>query len=382
MVDNKRDEHDIEHGHEGDTHLAGNRVAKVRPDMIDASVAVRRKRWLGTVLQNPVILFTVGTIIIAGAYFGLTRVFEVFTLIDLTTGVVAGLIASLGTYAAVQYHLRERRQFGAREWLHFGSAPVWIVPTYFEFERKHYMNMKYYVVPPFDAQAAQFLTQTCRLAGARYPRRKATGSHRLRQKILEHNIITLCLPEWNQYARLFLGLIHEIYVENQSQQAAIAQPNVDRYLADTECTRSYYGLRRIESQDPARSKWHWQIRDFAAGDAWDHQWRTSSINLNPQVNVHLKGRINIDYALIVKTPNPFNPASTVVVACGIHGIGTLGAALFLYKHSEELFSLYPARAQSHLLQIEYAVSEDTNDYLDSEIVHIHHVRYDPLSPRL
>jgi hypothetical protein len=355
---------------------------RVRPDMIEAQPAALPKRWLGGLLRRPALFFATGTVAIGGVYFALTRFIGGFTLADLVTGTVAGLIASLGSYAVVHSFLRNRAEFGAREWLRFSSAPVWIVPTYFDYERKHYMNMKYYVVPPFDAQAAQFITQICRLADARFPRRKVIGSHRFRSELLKDNIITICLPEWNQYARLFLGLIHEIYVANQTQNAALLESNMRLYLDDTECNREYYGLRKLPSHDQERARWQWQIRDFGAAERSDVAWRKSSINENPGVNVHKKGNVNVDYAMVVKTPNPFNPASTVVVACGIHGIGTLGAALFLYKHSEELFSLYPARAQSHLLMINYTVLEDTDDYLDSEIMRIDHLYYRPLSDRL
>lgn len=296
-------------------------------------------------------------------------------------GILTGLISSLGTYALVQYFFLQRKTYGVKEWLQVETANVWIVPTYLEHESR-FPLMKYYVVPPFDAHAGTFLTQLLRHADVHYPRRKIVGSHRFIKEILSDNLIIICLPERNQYARIMLGLYDEIYLKNQDQLVAIQAENITRYVDDTKCEREYFGLKWNPLISSGKQIREWRIRHFGKPSTAPQAWWQSSININPDTNVHIPGVMNYDYAMIVKGPNPMNPAASILCVCGIHGIGTLGGALYLYQNAQDLFRLYPSRAQSHLIEIRYTTKPECDNYLDSEILRIEHLHYEPLPDRL
>lgn len=303
-------------------------------------------------------------------------------LMDMLAAILSGTVASLATYAFVQYFFLERQTSGPTEFLQLGPQNVWVVPSYLEHPSPRYPQMAYYLVPPFDAQGSIFLKQLLQLAGVHYPRRQIVGSHRLVEDILKDNLVLLCLPERNQYARIFLGLYNEIYLQNQDQQTAIRRDNILAYVNDQAFQREYYGLRCHPSMANNVEFRAWEMRHFGEPRDFPQGWRQSSINLNPSRNVHQPGSVNYDYSLIVKAPNPINPAATILVLCGIHGIGTLGAALYLYQNAQDLFFLYPARAQSHLIQVRYTTKPGCDNYVDSEILKLDHLHYYPLPDRL
>jgi len=293
----------------------------------------KAKYWM---LDHPMLAFLLVVPVVALLYAVLAGATGTLDLQGLLSGALSGLIASLGTYALVRYYFLEKKSSGIRDWLRFGSTGVAIVPTYLEHKPDRHPIMKYYVVPPFDAEAAGLLTQLIREADVHYPRRKVVGSHRLLPSILGDNLITLCLPQRNQYARIILGLYQDIFINNQSHSDAIAQPNVRGYIEDFGCERDYLGLGWEPIFVGNNSIPAWKIRHYGHPSDAPAAWFKSSINLHPTENVHKHGRVNYDYCLIVKGPNPMNPAAGVLVICGIHGIGTLGGALYLHENRTEL----------------------------------------------
>jgi len=111
----------------------------------------------------------------------------------------------------------------------------------------------------------------------------------------------------------------------------LRRDNIAAYAEDHDCLRAYYGLKWNPLEVNNTRVRAWEMRHFGAPADRPHAWRQSSINLNPSQNIHVHGIVNYDYSLIVKTPNPLNPAATVLVVCGIHGMGTLGGTLYLYE---------------------------------------------------
>lgn len=296
---------------------------------------------------------------------------------DIAAGVVTGLISSLATYALIQYFFLQKKTHGVREWLPVSATYVWIVPTYLEYGSR-FPHTKYYVVPPFDAQAATLINQLLRLAEIHYPRRKTIGSNRFSMDLISDNIATFCLPEKNIYSRIFLGLYNEIYINNQNPTAAVKDANIEAYINDVNFNRDYFGLKWFPIRSLDVEVREWRIRHFGRHTEAPGALFQSSININPNKNVHEPGVINYDYALVIKGPNPFNPASMILIICGIHGIGTLGGSLYLYQNAQDLFRLYPARAQAHLIEVQYTTKKGGDNYLDSEILKINHFHYYPL----
>lgn len=345
-------------------------------------VTIKARHLKSWILARPLVAFLLFLLFLSILCAPLVLRGSAVDLRGLLTGILSGIVASLATYALVQYFFLERHKSGPTEWLQLGTQNVWVVPTYLEHPSPRYPQMNYYVVPPFDAQAATFLKQLLQLADIHYPRRQFAGSHRFVEDILKDNLALLCLPERNQYTRVFLGLYHEIYVMNHDRQKAIQHDNILAYVNDTACQREYFGLkwRPLDvGNPPVRA---WEMRHFGVEEPQLIQaWRQSSINLNPTRNMHVPGTVNYDYSLIVKGPNPINPAATILLVFGIHGIGTLGGSLYLYQNAEDLFHLYPARGQSHLIEVRYTTKAGCDNYIDAEILQINHVHYEPLPDR-
>ena len=288
-------------------------------------------------------------------------------------------MSSLLTYALIQAFLVQRKTASVKDWLQVHSATVWIVPTYLEQESK-YPHMRYYVCPPFDAQSSNYLVNLLHQADVSYPQRKIVGSHRFQESLLQDNLVTLCLPQRNQYARIILGIYSQIYTYHQDPETAATLAAL--YANDTLCKEEYFGLKwaPLKLEDGGEIQ-EWKIRHFGRQANASQAWYGSDINAHPDENIHIPGRENSDYALVVKGPNPFNPAATVLVVCGIHGIGTLGGALFLYQRSQELYRLYPARGQVHLIEVRYSVKPHGDNYVDSEILTLKCLHYQPLPER-
>lgn len=340
--------------------------------------SIRFAQFVQWILEYPLIAFLIATLFIGGFYLILRGLFPVYaTFVDNALG---GLIASLGTAAIIRQFLLQRKSYGIKRWLRFNTPNTWIIPTYLAHESGRYPQMEYYVVPPFDAQAAGFLTQALRMAGAHHPHRRVLGSHRILESVFKDNLVMLCLPERNQYTRVFLGLYNEIYLEGKDIKDVIQSENIKRYVEDKDCQKSYFGLKCEMVRISGNQFREWKMRHF--GMPPGQEWWRSSININPTENVHKPGQINYDFAMIVKGQNPLNPASNILIICGIHGIGTLAGAIYIYQHANDLFDRYPEHAQAHLIQVRYTTPPRVDNYVDADILAIDHLYYLPLHSKI
>ncbi len=345
---------------------------------IKSALSIRFAQFVHWILDHPLVAFLVATVFIAGFYLILRGLVPAYA--GFVDNALGGLIASLGTAAFLRQFLLQRESYSIKQWLRLSTQNIWIIPTYLGHESERYPQMQYYVVPPFDAQAAGFLTQVLRMADARYPRRKALGSHRFWEGVLKDNLVMLCLPERNQYTRIFLGLYNEIYVEGKDIPDVIQPENIRRYVEDKECQRTYFGLKCEIARINSNQFREWKMRHF--GMPPGQEWWRSSINIHPAENVQQPGRINYDFAMIVKGPNPLNLASSILIVCGIHGIGTLAGALYVYQHANTLFGRYPEHAQAHLVQVRYTTPPGVDNYVDADILAIDHLYYLPLHSKI
>lgn len=150
-----------------------------------------RRLLRAAILQHPGIALLVAVGALSLLYFpikwlaDITGLERLSSLADATFG---GLIASLGTYALVQYFVLEKSYRNIRRWLGFKPPrPLWVVPTMIRHPSEPRYPAPYYVVPPFDAQAAGVLTEVARQARFHYPARRVQGSHFLDERILSDN---------------------------------------------------------------------------------------------------------------------------------------------------------------------------------------------------
>ena len=334
------------------------------------AIVRRIKRARGLVLAHPLIstIIVVGVFAAVYAYVGLHL--QQRRLVSMFDNVAGGVVASILTYGIIQAVFLRRSAYSLRQWLAFGRRSVWIIPTALEHTAENrYMPHPYYVVPPFDAQATGILVQVLRHAKFGYPLRKTVGSHYFDSAILKDNLVILCLPTRNQYARIFLGLFFEIYIEGKQLAEVTTDRNIQRYIDDTESRENYFGLDAFDRAVPpatrSPSSIEWKMLNF--GDTSPNRWMTSTVNADGIVAAHAAGAVATDYALLVKAPNPFNHDSGVLLVCGIHGIGTLGASLYVYKHADELLGSFGEDAQAHLLRVQYAIPRNRENYIDAEI---------------
>lgn len=343
-----------------------------------SALSIGYARLVQWILDRPLVAFLVVAVFIAGFYLILRRLTPAY--VGFVDNALGGLIASLGTAAFLRQFVLQSESYGIMRWLRLSAENIWIIPTYLAHGSARYPQMQYYVVPPFDAQAEGYITQVLRMAGSHHPHRKVIGSHRFREDILKDNLVILCLPERNQYARIFLGLYNEIYMEGKEIEDIIQTTNIRSYVEDEKCQRTYFGLKsEIISINNSELR-EWKLRHF--GMPPGQEWWRSSINMHPTENVQQPGRTNYDYAMIVKGPNPLNIVSSVVVICGIHGIGTLAGALYVYQHARELFNRYPQHAQAHLVQVRYTTPPGVDNYIDADILAIDHMHYLPLPSKI
>jgi hypothetical protein len=273
-----------------------------------------------------------------------------------------------------------REVLGIERWLGFGPQLVWIISAY----RKHKLAeiADYYVVPVFDAQASALMMGILPSANTRYDTKyKMIGSNRFLHDILRDNFVLLCLPDKNQYAKIFLGLYHEVYVEERNIDSIVNHENIRSYVDDKDSVKQYFGIRSVPRQDESKGK-EWQIKHFAAPP--EKEWYRSSMNMHSDSleNIHKSGHTNYDYAIIVKAPNPLNPEANILIVGGIHGVGTFGGVLYLYRHKYELFRKFPHRAQAHLIEIQYQIKQDTDHYSNAQITEVKNIHNEPLSERL
>jgi hypothetical protein len=323
-------------------------------------IRLRIRRWM---LEHPIAALTsvgVGLILI---YISVDWVLPSAVDRDLLQSALGGLLASLAAYSLVQYFYLQRSHFSLRKWLKVGHRPIWIVPTTIpQLSEPRYAPRQYYVIPPFDAQAAGLLTEVYREAGYRFPQRRSIGSHLLDENVLSDNLVLMCLPSRNTFTRVFLGLYYDWFAEGLNRQKLIAKAHWERYKLDTECNLQYYGLRKNPTKET-----EWQMLDWSEPAAT--QWKTSSINKWGIEAVHVPGgEPDTDFAMVIRAPNPFNPEASVVIVSGIHGIGTFGAALWLYKSATSLLTEFTDDAQAHLLRIDYRVPPGRDNYVDAVIV--------------
>ena len=342
-----------------------------------------RRRLRNWYVSRPL---TSSAVLLAGLFvaFGLIEFFVHPTgrARQLVDSVFGGLLASLAAYGLIRYIALEKEHLALKAWLRFGRRRVIIVPTSLEYGERdryddpRYGGMPYYVMPPFDAMATGLMIELARRSGSRYPHRRTIGSHDFERRLLRENIVTMCLPIRNQYSRLFLGLLHEIYCDGTPVEQATTEEAVARYLEDTAGKLNYFGLKKYVQGGGLPE--HWRMRDFA--EAEPNRWKTSSLNRDGAA-AHRPDHECIDRAMVVLAPNPFNPKARVLIACGIHGVGTFGAALWIYEQSAALVRKYPDEAQAHSLEVAYRVPQGKRSYVDAELLTpIRHVSWIALNP--
>lgn len=321
--------------------------------------------WL---LSHPIVSFIAFAVTWSALYFAVVRGVDLGDDVRrYWDSIFGGVLASVATYSLTRAYYLQRRGLGIKEWLMFGPSRIWIIPSYLEHPSTRILNTPYYTVPPFDAQATGLLVEITRDAGYSYPFRSLIGSHRFREDVLVGNVITFCLPERNQYSRIFLGIFYEIYCKKNAvkPKPKSDDPLVSSFLNDDRLKKPYYCLQQIWRLSGEDKYLEWMIKDFSMPAGED--WRRSTINMRPEENVHFPGAENTDYCLIVKAPNPFNSQATVIVICGIHGIGSLAGSLWLKENRHELYRKYPTRETAILLQVNYVTPDGVDNYIDSTI---------------
>jgi hypothetical protein len=136
---------------------------------------------------------------------------------------------------------------------------------------------------------------------------------------------------------------------------------VQKYRDDTLCRESYFGLLAKHHEG-----WvEWRMRDFNIMPP--NCWVTSTINARHSSPDHPALKSSVDFGFILRAPNPFNPDAGVVIVCGIHGVGTFGAALYLFQNADTLLIHHGDEPQIHLVEVKYAIPPNRNNYLESEI---------------
>jgi len=60
-----------------------------------------------------------------------------------------------------------------------------------------------------------------------------------------------------------------------------------------------------------------------------------------------------DIAVVIRTDNPFNPGTKVLIVAGIRGVGTWGAAKYLRQHAKELARKTKGKDFACLLKVRY-----------------------------
>lgn len=323
-------------------------------------------RWLRSwVLRTPLRAFATAVLVLAVGHYFLTEALgdrqRVVQLLDavFVAVIAAGCLSALG-----RYYSHERKAYPLQKWLGFNKNEKTLiaVTSVLQESRPEYGSQPYVLVPPFDAQAAGVLTDVVRSAGLRYPMRQTIGAHLIDRSLLAHNVVAMCMPSHNPYSRVFLGLFNEIYAQRRDPLEVTERWR--DYLHDATCRRRYLGLHR---EINAEGRPSWGILDL--GDDSPNNWKTSSLNRAGLRSASRPGQIHYDYGMILKGPNPFDNRCGVLIACGIHGMGTLGAALFLYKNQEDLFVPFSWRAQFHLVRVGYCVPE-RGSLVDAEITRV------------
>lgn len=172
------------------------------------------------------------------------------------------------------------------------------------------------------------------------------------------------MPTRNVYSRVLLGVFREIYQKGRDVREVIAEANVQSYVDDTQCEKEYFGFKVV----PRQNMWsEWRVRNF--DDQTPNRWLTSTINEEGVIAAHAGGRVAVDYGFILKAPNPFNPDAGVLLVGGIHGIGTFGAALYLFENADRMLERHGDEAQVHLIEVSYAIRPGRESYVDAEIQH-------------
>ena len=275
-----------------------------------------------------------------------------------TDSVAGGVLASLASYALVQYAFLQRHSINLRDWLGFGPRDVWVIPTaILDESNKRYEPEPYYVMPPMDGRTMGVLLALLRKADYRYPRRRVRLAHSFDDSIARDNLALMCLPAMNVYSRVFLGLYHELFVDGKRLDEVVPSENLRRFVADEDCELSYFGF-----QKDGRI---WRAQDFSAEQA--NMWKDSSINHGGVENTRTPGTKYVDYAIVLRAPNPLNPTASILLTSGIHGIGTYGAAVWVYHNAHTLLGKYGDDPQAHLLKVEYERPQGGNFYVDSEV---------------
>jgi hypothetical protein len=82
-------------------------------------------------------------------------------------------------------------------------------------------------------------------------------------------------------------------------------------------------------------------------------------------NTQQSDRVELDFALLVKAPNPYAPKNTIYIFAGIHKMGTHGAALCTKPEYEDIINLATRNVKHFALLLEVQViyrGEDSTFY--------------------
>ena len=164
------------------------------------------------------------------------------------------------------------------------------------------------------------------------------------------------MPHRNKIARVFLGLAHELYVKNHDLEN-INIEDAKKYLDDSNADLDYLGVQKNKKSGK------WEIRDF--GSSW------LGAPSDPENSEYAPA----DLSMILKMPNPFNKSAQILVVAGLRGIGTYGAALFLYDNVQKMGNFKAKKSgkrvgsepQAHIIDIAYNEPHGEGNILDSDI---------------
>jgi hypothetical protein len=70
-------------------------------------------------------------------------------------------------------------------------------------------------------------------------------------------------------------------------------------------------------------------------------------------NISIEESTLDDIAMVIRTDNPYNPKTKVLIIAGIRGIGTWGAAKYLRQNAKELNKITKGKDFACLLKVTY-----------------------------
>lgn len=132
------------------------------------------------------------------------------------------------------------------------------------------------------------------------------------------NVVVLCSPRSNPITREFLDKINESTALN-------------------------WGFRETETKE---------LEIYTDGGAWSSATFGQERSIRQAGGAVEEGPLD-DVVLILKAPNPYNPAAKVLIIAGIRGIGTWGGAKYLRQHAEDVVLRTGEKNFAMLLKVAY-----------------------------